>query len=78
MIADARLDAGRLRPPADDAVRVLLEEGIGGKLAGLAAGAGEEIAVGVIGDAGRFDIIVEALIETMMTGNVVFLAAFFV
>jgi hypothetical protein len=34
MIADARLDAGRFRPPADDAVGVLLGEGIGSKLAG--------------------------------------------
>ena len=33
MIADAGLDAGRFRPPADDAVGVLLEEGIGRKLA---------------------------------------------
>jgi len=78
MIADARLDAGRFRAPADDAVSVLLEEGIGGQLAGLAAGAAEEIAVDVIGDAGRFDIIVQTLIETMVTGNVVLLAAFFV
>jgi hypothetical protein len=45
MIADPRLDAGRFRPPADDAVGVLLEEGIAGKLAGLAAGGTEEIAV---------------------------------
>jgi hypothetical protein len=29
MIADARFDAGCFRPPADDAVGVLLEEGIG-------------------------------------------------
>jgi hypothetical protein len=29
-------------------------------------------------DAGRFDIVVQTLIETMMTGNVVLLAAFFV
>jgi hypothetical protein len=78
MIANPRLDAGGFRPPADDAVSVLLEEGIGGKLAGLAAGAAEEIAVDVIGDAGRLDIIVQTLVETMMTGNVVLLAAFFV
>ena len=57
VIANPRFDAGRLRPPADDAVGVLLEEGIGGKLAGLAAGGPEEIAVGVISDAGRFDVI---------------------
>ena len=74
MIANPRFDAGRFRPPADDAVGVLLEEGIGCKLPGLAAG-GEEIAVDVIGDAGRFDIIVQTLIETMMTGNVVLLTA---
>jgi hypothetical protein len=29
-------------------------------------------------DAGRFDIVVQTLIETMMTGNVVLFAAFFV
>jgi hypothetical protein len=57
---------------------VLLEKGIGCKLAGLAAGSAEEIAVDVIGDAGRFDIIVQTLIEAMMTGNVVLLTAFFV
>ena len=74
MIADARLDAGRCRPPADDAVGVLLEEGIGCKLAGLEASRAEEIAVDVIGDAGRFDIIVQTLIETMMTGNIVLLS----
>src|SRR6201987_1487544 len=78
MIANRRFDAGRFRPPADDAVGVLLEEGIGCKLAGLAAGGTEEIAGDVIGDTGRFDVIVQTLIETMMTGNVVLLAAFFV
>jgi hypothetical protein len=77
MIANPRLDAGRFRPPADDAVGVLLEEGIAGQLAGFAAGAAEEIAVDVIGDAGRFDIIVQTLIKAMVTGNVVLLAAFF-
>ena len=45
IIADPRLDAGGFRPPADDGVGVLLEEGIGGELAGLAAGAAEEMAV---------------------------------
>jgi hypothetical protein len=45
MIADPRFDTGRFRAPADDAVGVLLEEGIGGKLAGLAAGGAEEIAI---------------------------------
>jgi hypothetical protein len=75
MIANPRFDAGRFRAPADDAMGVLLEEGIGCKLAGLAAGGAEEIAVDVIGDAGRFDVIVQILIETMMTGNVVLLTA---
>jgi len=78
MIANPRFDAGRFRAPADDAVGVLLEEGIAGQLASLAAGAAEEIAVDVIGDAGGFDILVQTLIETMMAGNVVLLAAFFV
>jgi hypothetical protein len=36
MIANQRFDAGCFRPPADDAVGVLLEEGIGSKLTGLA------------------------------------------
>jgi hypothetical protein len=78
LIANPRFDAGRFRPPADDAVGVLLEEGIACELAGLAVGGAEEIAVDVTGDAGRFDIIVQTLIELMMTGNVVLLAAFFV
>jgi len=37
MIANPRFDAGRFRAPADDAVSVLLEEGVGCQLAGLAA-----------------------------------------
>ena len=41
MIANPSFDAGRFRAPADDAVGVLLEEGIGGQLAGLAAGGAE-------------------------------------
>ncbi|MFY9986042.1 MAG: hypothetical protein WAK31_14855 [Chthoniobacterales bacterium] len=57
---------------------VLLEEGIGCQVTGLATGAAEERAVDVIGDAGRFDIVVQTSIEMMMTGNVVLLAAFFV
>src|ERR1700756_2305976 len=76
MIADARLDAGGFRAPSDDAVGILLEEGIGGQLASLAAGAAGEIAVKGLGDARRFDIIVQTLIETVMTGNVVLLADF--
>ena len=51
MIANPRFDAGRFRAPTDDAVGVLLEEGIGCKLTGLAARGAEEIAVDVIGDA---------------------------
>jgi hypothetical protein len=78
IIANPRFYAGGFRPPPDDAVGVLLEEGIGCKLAGLAPGGAEEIAVDVIGDTGRFDVIVQTLIEAMMTGNVVLLAAFFV
>ena len=46
MIANPRFDAGRFRAPADDAMGVLLEKGIGCKLAGLAAGGAEEIPVG--------------------------------
>jgi hypothetical protein len=38
MIANPGFDAGRFCAPADDAVGVLLEEGVGCKLAGLAAG----------------------------------------
>ena len=49
MIANPRFDACGFRAPADDAMGVLLEEGIDCKLAGLAAGGTEEIAVDVIG-----------------------------
>ena len=41
MIANPHFDAGRFRAPADDAVGVLLEQGIGGQLAGFAAGGPE-------------------------------------
>jgi len=44
-------------------VGVLLEEGIDCKLATLAAGGADEIAVDVIGNAGRFDIIVQTLMR---------------
>ena len=46
MITNPRFDAGRFRAPADDAMGVLLEKGIGCKLAGLSAGGAEEIPVG--------------------------------
>jgi hypothetical protein len=46
MIANPRFDAGRFCPPADDAVGVLLEEGIGCKLTGLAASGAEERDIG--------------------------------
>jgi hypothetical protein len=69
MIANPRFDADGFCAPADDAVGALLEEGIGGKLAGLAAGVAEEIATDDIGDVDRFDIIVQTLINAMMTGT---------
>jgi hypothetical protein len=47
MIADARFDAGRSRAPADDAVGVLLEEGIGCKLARLPTGGARDLAAPV-------------------------------
>jgi hypothetical protein len=75
MIAKPRLDAGRFRATADDAMGVLLGQGIGNELAGFAAGGAEEIAIDVIGDARRLDTVVQTLIETMMTGNVVLLTA---
>jgi hypothetical protein len=77
MIANPRLDAGCFRPPADDAVGVLLEEGIDCQLASLAAAGAEEIAVDVISDAGGLDVVLEILIQIMMAGNVVLLTAFF-
>jgi hypothetical protein len=61
MIANPRFDAGGFGTPADDGRRA--GSGISGELAGLAAGA-EEITVDVIGDADRFDTIVQTLIET--------------
>ena len=78
MIANPRFDTGRFRAPADDAVRVLLEEGIGCKLTSLAAGGPEEIAFNVIANASRFNIVVQILLQTMMTRDVVLLTAFFV
>src|SRR5258708_33396735 len=78
MIADPRFDACRFRAPADDAVGVLLEEGIGCKLSGLAAGGAVELAADVIRDAGRVDVIVENVISTIMTRNVLLPAALIV
>jgi hypothetical protein len=43
VIANARFDAGRFRAPEDDGGSALLEEGIGCKLTGLAAGTAEEL-----------------------------------
>ena len=54
---------------------VLLGEGIGGQLAALAAGGPEEIAVNVIDDASGLDVVLEILIQIMVAGNVVLLAA---
>src|SRR5260370_25006522 len=67
MIANPRFDAGRLRAPADDAVGVLLKEGIGCKLPGLTAGTAGEKAPDVIGDAGRFAIISQTVIVRIIT-----------
>src|SRR5258708_17080723 len=75
MIADARLDAGRFGSPPGETVGVVWNEGVGCRLAGLATGGPEEVSIDVIGDAGRLDVIVQILIETMMTGNVVLLTA---
>jgi hypothetical protein len=52
--------------PPDDAVGILLEEGIGRKPAGLTAGGAEEMVVYVIVNSGRFDIVLQALIETIL------------
>src|SRR5258708_24372811 len=68
MIANPRFDAGRFGAPADDTVGVLLEEGIGCKLAGLAAGGGEEIPAAVIHDAGRLAVTLRILIPTTLSG----------
>src|SRR5258707_13466106 len=69
MIANPRFDAGRFRAPADDAVGVLLEEGIGCKLASLAAGGGEKESVDVIGCTRRLRKNMEKAIEKDMTEN---------
>jgi hypothetical protein len=78
MIANPGFDPSRFRATADDAVSILLMQGIACKLSGLTAGSAEKVALNVITDASRFDIVVQILIQTMMTGDVVLLAAFFV
>jgi len=59
VIANARFDAGRFRAPEDDAVSALLEEGIGCKLTGVAAGTVEEIErpppPGIVGPCGLIE-----------------------
>jgi hypothetical protein len=70
MIANPRFDAGRFRAPADDCDGRPAGKAIGCKLAGLAAAGAEEIAVDGGGDAGRFDVIVQILIETMPVSTI--------
>jgi hypothetical protein len=58
VIANARFDAGPFRTPEYDAVSALLEEGIGCKLTGLAAGAAEELErppPGIVGPCGLIE-----------------------
>ena len=74
MIADPRLYAGGFRASTDNAVGVLLVEGFVCELTGFAAGGAEQIGIDVAGDACRPDIVVQVLIEAVVTGNIVFLS----
>jgi len=70
VIADARLDAGRFRAALDHAVGVLLVHRFFGQEARFAGRRAEQVTVRVTGDAGRLDVLVQEVIEIVVTGNV--------
>jgi hypothetical protein len=74
-IADARLYAGAFRPALDDAIGVLLAKGFACQAAGFSGGRTEQIAIVIAGDAGSLHILVQQVIEIMMTGNIMLFAA---
>lgn len=78
VIADPGPDAGRRRAPADHGVRVLLGQGSARQLAGAAAEGAEEGALWIADETGAGDVGGQDLLERVMAGHGVMLAALFV
>ena len=78
MVSDPGFDAGAARPPLDHAVGVLLPQGLAGEHARLAHRRLEQRRVRISRDAGGGDVFVEVLLQTVVTGNLMLLAAFLV
>ena len=78
MVSDPGLDAGAARPPLDHAVGVLLPQGLAGERARLAHRRLEQRRARISRDAGGGDVFVEVLLQTVVTRNLMLLAAFLV
>ncbi len=78
MVPDPGLEACGGRAALDHAIGVLLPQGVSGERAGLAGRRPEQRAIRVAGDPGRPDVVIEQLRQIVVTGNLVFFAAFFV
>ena len=76
MIADLSSDAGIGGAALDHGVGVDAGQGGAGELLGLAADGAEQRPLGIIGEAGAFDILSQILLEIMVAGHFVALAAF--
>jgi hypothetical protein len=77
VVADVCLDAGRFRAALDDPVSVLLVKGLAREKACFSVRGAEQVAASVAGDAGGSDIVIQEVIEIVVTGDVMLLAAFF-
>src|SRR5260370_32820554 len=76
VIADPRLEADGARAALDHAVSVLLPHFL--LLAGLAAGCAEKRAIGIAGDAGGRDVLVDIPLQIVVTRKFMLLATCFV
>jgi hypothetical protein len=75
MVSNLRLDASCLRALLDDTVGALLVQGFFREDAWPAHCRSKQIAVGVSGDTGRCDILVQEVIQIVVTGNVMLFSA---
>jgi hypothetical protein len=76
VIADPRFDLGRFGPALDHAVSVLLPQEIFRQNTGASLEGPEERPVGVAGNAGRRDVLIQESLQVVMTGDGMFPTAF--
>jgi hypothetical protein len=74
--ADFGLDSGLLRPASDRSPDVGRADRVAGELGVGPRSGAEEGALGIAGDAGGSDVLVEIRLQGMVGGHVVLLAAF--